>query len=147
MQRLRLPHYHHGTKVSGIGRDATRLAPRGTVRFSVTRVGQQGKVLNIEALILPKLTSDLPSHPVPFDSKWRHLLNLTLADPYFGTPGSVDVLLGADVFSRAVFNGRRFRPSRSPSAFRTHFGWVLAGTVRDKCDHQKSTDTCCHPTT
>ena len=39
----------------------------------------------------------------------------------------MDLLLGADIFSRVVLHGRWFGPSGSPSAFKTQFGWVLAG--------------------
>ena len=67
----------------------------------------------------------------------------TLADPDFETPGSIDLLLGADIFGRAMLNGRRHGPSGSPSAFKTHFGWVLAGTVRAERANQK-TESCYH---
>lgn len=146
-QRLRLPRRRHGVKISGIGGATSQLTVHGTVQCGITRIGQQGKVLNIEALVLPRITSDLPSHPVPFNHKWKHLLNLTLADPDFGTPGSVDLLLGADTFSRAMLNGRRHGPSGSPSAFKTHFGWVLAGAVRDERTNQKTAESCYHSTT
>ena len=33
------------------------------------------------------------------------------------------------LFSRVVLHGRRFGPSGSPLAFKTQFGWVLAGSV------------------
>ena len=145
-QRLRLPRRHHGIKISGIGGATSQLTVRGTVRCDITRVGRQGKVLNIEALVLPRITSDLPSHPVPFNQKWKHLLSLTLADPDFGTPGSIDLLLGADIFGRAMLNGRRHGPSGSPSAFKTHFGWVLAGPVHDEKTNQKTAESCYHST-
>ena len=145
-QRLRLPRRHHGIKISGIGGARSKIAVRGTVQFGITRVGQKGKTLNVEAMVLPKITSNLPSQSVPFNSKWRHLLDLTLADPEFGTPGSVDILLGADIFGRAMLNGRRHGPSGSPSAFKTHFGWVLAGTVHSEVTDRKI-DTCYHSTT
>ena len=44
-------------------------------------------------------------------------------------PGAVDLLLGADVFSRVVLYDRRFGPAGSPSAFKTQFGWALAGSI------------------
>ena len=144
-QRLRLPRRNYGIKVSGIGGSTTQLTVRGTVQCSITRVGQQGKNLDIEAMVLPKITSELPSHPVPFDSKWKHLLGLKLADPDFGTPGSIDLLLGAEVFGRAMLQGRRHGPSGSPSAFKTHFGWVLAGAIRDNSNH-RNTGSCYHST-
>ena len=82
----------------------------------------------MEAVVLPKVTSNLHLHPLPFD-RWCHISDLQLADPDFGSPGSVDILLGIDVFSSVVLHGRRFGPPGSPSAFETHFRWVLAGVV------------------
>ena len=64
-------------------------------------------------------------------------MDLPLANPDYGTPGSVDLLLGADMFSRVVLHGQRFGPSGTPSAFKTQFGWVLAGTL-GHTNHQKS---------
>ena len=75
--------------------------------------------MKLEALVLPKITSDVPSCNVVFDGKWKHLADLELADPDFGTPGSVDMLLGADIFSHTVLYDRRFGPSGTPSTFKT----------------------------
>ena len=70
--------------------------------------------------------------PVSFDTNWRHLSGLRLADPEFGVPGFTDVLLGMDMFSRLVRQGRRQDPHCSPMAIKTCFGWVLSWTVRQK---------------
>ena len=55
------------------------------------------------------MTCDFPIHPVSFNSKWNQLSNLALADPEFGTPGRIDVLLGIDIFVEALWGmaGRR----------------------------------------
>ena len=53
---------------------------------------------------------------------------LTAADPDFGRPGKIDVLLGVDVYAETL-HGRRSGPSGSPTAFETIFGWVLAGST------------------
>ena len=52
-----------------------------------------------------------------------------MADPDFGRPGPIDLLLGVDVFLDALLTGRRIGQHGTPSAFETHFGWVLAGSV------------------
>ena len=83
----------------------------------------------VEALILSKIMSTLPLHPVSLNAKWKHLDSLQLADPEFGTPGNVELLLGADIFSHVVFHGQQCGPSNSPSVFKAQFGWVLAGAV------------------
>ena len=72
---------------------------------------------------------DLPLHPVPFNPKWNHLAALQLADPGFGNPEKIDVLLGVDVFVTVMRQGRRLGISNSPIALETDFGWVLAGNT------------------
>ena len=99
------------------------------VDFKITSLGSEGKTLDMAALVLPKITSVLPSHPVPFNCKWKHLMDISLADLDFGTPGNVDLLLGADVFSCRVFHGWQFGPSEKTFPFRTCFGWVLVGII------------------
>ena len=52
---------------------------------------------------------------VTFNDKWKHLADLELADPDFGTPSSVDMLLGTNIFSCTVLYGRQFGPAGTPS--------------------------------
>ena len=142
-QHLRLPRRHHNLRMSGIGGSLTQMNTRGIVKLNISRVGQGGKIMDVEAIVLPKVTSDLPTHAISFQQEWKHLTRLDLADPEFGTPGRVDLLLGTEVFSRAVLHGRRYGPPGTPSAFKTCFGWVLAGTVQGDQD-QLPAYTCCH---
>ena len=60
----------------------------------------------VEASILPKTTTKLPSLPVSFDTNWRHLSGLRLADPEFDVPGNIDVLLGINMLNRVVYQGQ-----------------------------------------
>ena len=52
------------------------------------------------------------------------LSNITLADPSFVTPGKIDLLLGAGIYSDVLLHCRRCGP---PNTFETQFGWVLTG--------------------
>ena len=52
---------------------------------------------------------------------------MNLADPDFGRPRRIDILLGVDVYANIVLQGRRTGPPDAPVAFETKFGWVLAG--------------------
>ena len=54
----------------------------------------------------------------------------------------IDLILGADVYNNVICHGRRSGPPGSPTAHRTAFGWVLAGTVHAS-GLVKQTDTCC----
>ena len=55
-QRLRLPRRNYGIKINGIGGNTSQLTVRGTVQCSITRTGRQGKILDIEVMVLPKIT-------------------------------------------------------------------------------------------
>ena len=51
----------------------------------------------------------------------------SLADPGFGQPGRIDILLGIDTYVDVLLHGRRIGPPGTPTAFETEFGWVLGG--------------------
>ena len=59
-----------------------------------------GRQIKVEASILSKITAELPTLLVCPVTKWKHLSDLEFADPGYGTPARVDILLGGKVFSR-----------------------------------------------
>ena len=69
----------------------------------------------------------LYSSNLPLDLKWNHLTNVQLADPSFGQPGKINILLGIDVFVHVLLHGRWSGPPGPSVAFETKFGWVLEG--------------------
>ena len=87
-------------------------------------------MFEINAVVIPRVSCDLPSSPIPLDFKWNHLYDLTLADPSFGQPGRIDLLLGVDVFVDILRDGRRKGPPGSPTAIEIDFGCVLDGCTR-----------------
>ena len=109
--------------VSGIG-GLTHNSPLSSVSiFEFSSLYSPKAKLSITAIVVPRVTCDLPLQPVNNASEWKHLSNITLADPDFATPGKIDLLLGADV----LLNGRRCGPPNTLTAFETQFGWVLTG--------------------
>ena len=59
--------------------------------------------LEVNGLVLPKLTGKLPNQSVDIsDSK---LLDIQLADPNFAMSGQVDLLIGGDVYSQIMLDG------------------------------------------
>ena len=93
------------------------------------------------AIVGPKVTCDLPFFPIPLKKEWNHLDGVDLADPGFGCPGRIDVLLGVDVFAEVMHHGRRSGPPGIPIAFETCFGWVLAGST-ESCSLLPQVTTC-----
>ena len=140
VQRLRLPRRHSNFTIDGVA--GCNVRPRGTVSFKVAGIRGGGKQIEVEASVLPKVTSDLPTIPVSPVTQWKHLSGLEFADPDYGTPARVDILLGGDVFSKAVLHGRRYGPTGAPSAFKTCFGWVLNGETNSP-RRQGTSHVCC----
>ena len=122
-QCLHLRRRCHSMKVGCIGSSATQFSSHEMVDLSI--VNDHGKTIAVEMVVLPQVSTNLPFCLVLFNRKWKHLLNIWLADPDFGTPGIVDLTLRADVFSRTMFHDRRFGTPGSPSASKTFFTWVL----------------------
>ena len=84
----------------------------------------------VEAVVLPKITTEFPVLPMSADKDWKHLKGLLLANPDYGTPGYIDMLLGVDIFNQVVCQGRRTGPPGFPMALDTWFGWVLSRTMK-----------------
>ena len=63
-------------------------ASRGMVSFEVSPSYCEGKAIVIEAVVLSKVTTEISSISMTFDTKWKHLIKLQLSDPDFGPPGS-----------------------------------------------------------
>ena len=84
----------------------------------------------------------MPASPIDSISQWNHLTGLELADPEYGTPGRVDVLLEADYYGEVLLHGRRCGPLGTPYAQKTFFGWVLAEPLHSK-DPRPAAYTCC----
>ena len=72
----------------------------------------------VEAVVLPRIRTELPVRHIPLEGKWKYLKGLHLADPDFYVPGSVDLLLGADLFGIIMWHGQQIVPPGTPSAFK-----------------------------
>ena len=141
-QQLRLPRRKDSTLIAGIA-GVNAIRTRGAVSFTVCHVLGTGKKIRVEhAFVLPRVTTDMPASPVDSISQWKHLEDLDLADPDFGTPGRVDVLLGADYYGEIILRGRRTGPRGTPYALRTCLGWVLAGPLQSN-NSRPTAYTCC----
>lgn len=124
---LSLRRKHVPIRVSGIGGLSHKPPLQSVTTFEVRSLSGRG--IEVTAVIVPKVTCELPTAPVAFDLSWSHISDIPLADPGFGQPGRIDVLLGADVFVDILRDGRRKGPENSPTAFETDLGWVLCGST------------------
>ena len=126
-QSLCLPRSRHNVRISGIAGLSHQSPMQSIATFNVCPVNSTTKDIPMTAIVDPRVTCDLPTEPNHFNSRCTHLSNLSLADPDFGRPGRIDILLGVEVCANVLLHGRWSGQSDSPSAFETMFGCVLAG--------------------
>ena len=118
---------------------------KSVTSFQVSPTQSPNEKFTVTAVIVPKVTCDLPRYHVPFDCRWSHLSDIELADPEFGIPGQIDVLLGVDVFVEVLLHGRWVGPPHTSVAIETKFGWIIAGAadtegLADVVSHYTITD-------
>ncbi|KAJ8974281.1 hypothetical protein NQ317_012597 [Molorchus minor] len=123
--RLGLPRRKIHSEIHGIGSTDVH-SQLGCVYISLRPLGKPNSDLTADAIILPRICSDLPGKLLPKDG-WSHIRNLSLADPDFDKPGNIDLLLGADLFPLIIQNGRVIGNANEPVALNTIFGFVLMG--------------------
>ncbi len=113
----------------GIGGASPNVEVDSVVSLKLCSTFCDGRMIETTALVVPRVVRDLPTVHVPIDRRWSHLRDLQLADPDFNIPSRVDVLLGVDIFTKVVLDGRRKGDEGTPVAMETLFGWVLCGNV------------------
>ena len=125
---LNLPRSSQSTHISGVAGLMKSSPIQSITTFSIVTSYPPGEDIEITATVVPRVTCALPLKPVTFDLSWKHLSDIQLADPDFGLPGRVDLLLGVEVFAAVMLRGQQLGPPGSPIALETMFGWVLAGS-------------------
>ena len=131
-QGLNLPRTHETLSFSGVAGLSHKSRTQQVTTFTISSTSPGGEMISVSAIIVPKVTCDLPTQTVAYDPRWGHLKSITLADPEFGRPDKIDLLLGVDIYAEVMMHGRRVGMTGSPTAFETSFGWVLAG--KPGCD-------------
>lgn len=121
-------------KISGLGQSKSSVS--GIITLDI---GINGRVLfNIDALTLPTICSKMPAIKLN-KTTWNHVQHLPLADPECHLPGTIDILLGAEIFSSLLLNGVISGGPTRPSALNTVFGWLLTGNVESVNPHDGET--------
>ena len=132
VQSLKIPRSSCTARISGIAGLSHSSDTQSIATFIISPLQYPEQKMNISAIVVPRVTCDLPVSPVPFNSEWNHLSNLKLADPSFGSPSRIDILLGVDIFTAVMQQGQRSGPVGSPVALKTKFGWVIAGMTEPR---------------
>ena len=129
--------------LNGVGTSGACIALFATY-FTLQSLTETTFKIGTNALILPRLTTQLPARRL-IELDLDIFRELTLADPNFHTPDSVDVLLGADIYGQLLRSGLRQFPSTSLTAQDTVFGWIISGPV-SKGSSRRAKTFCRTPT-
>ncbi|CAG9087992.1 unnamed protein product [Plutella xylostella] len=82
--------------------------------------------ITTNAYVFKKLSSLLPSQEFSNDT-WPTNECMKLADPQYYKPGSIDVLLGAEVHAQIILD--RIKRHNSLIALNSRLGWIISGRV------------------
>ncbi|XP_018367943.1 PREDICTED: uncharacterized protein LOC108764289 [Trachymyrmex cornetzi] len=129
VQRQHLPRTQAHLTLTGIGAQKSSRT-KGLASVTLKPHFASDYELTISVYILKRLTSSIPSVAANSHS-WKHLNDLKLADLNYYSPGSIDMILGADVYSQIIEEGIIKGQRDSPIAQRTKFGWIVSGPVKD----------------
>ena len=116
-QTLRLPRHSQSASITGMAGLTHHSSSQSVTSFNIFSLKALITKLGETAIIVPK-------------AEWKHLVDLDLADPDFGHPCKIDLLLRVDIFVDVMLHGRWRGPPGTPVAFETLFGWVLAGSTQ-----------------
>lgn len=132
------------TIVVGVGQSKAPK-PLGKVEFTFGSHHDSSFTMTVCAVVLPIITYSMPNEAVVVSPKL--ISNLPLADPTYGTPGNIDILLSASSFAALTLPSIKKEAAASTIALETKLGWVLYGEAsaessqnRRACFHVLSDD-------
>lgn len=125
VQKLNLKKTANRVQVYGLGRVDAGISP-GIVRLTIGSIHDPLFAIQMDALVMPKLTNLMPSENIDI-SYWKHLTGIQLADPKFFEPGNIDIIIGANLYASIILQGVKVGVRGTPLAQETVFGWILTG--------------------
>ncbi|CAK1584170.1 unnamed protein product [Parnassius mnemosyne] len=128
--------------VSGIGgEDSSLLKSRFVVFIRLRSLHDPTFYVEAKVHVLNKLTTLQPFKKVVV-KMWPEIGKLKLADPKFGVPNKIDLLLGAELFAQILEDGVIKGPSGLPVAQNTRLGWILSGQINSTCIDSFESNKC-----
>ncbi|XP_063994956.1 uncharacterized protein LOC135172668 [Diachasmimorpha longicaudata] len=136
VHQLQLQRRHSTIELIGIG-GKHACSTRGIVAITLQSTKQPFQQVEINAHILQKLTSRLPTFSGS-SASIGSLQQLQLADENYSTPGPINIIIGADNYGKIIGNGIEKSNDDQLVGQLTTFGWILSGPL---CNTTYSTRT------
>ncbi|GBP95666.1 hypothetical protein EVAR_67872_1 [Eumeta japonica] len=118
---LGLPMRRSNVSVTGLGQNTVQNIK--CIAFcSIMPKDKNNPQFDISCIVLPNITSKLPSVP---SAVRNHFAHINLTDEHFDVPSTIDFLLEVKLFDQ-IYNGQRIAPGPGlPCALSSVFGWVI----------------------
>ncbi|XP_075147420.1 uncharacterized protein LOC142221551 [Haematobia irritans] len=126
---LKLPSRPIDAEISGLN-GITSAKARKIATFSVSPRCESNLEISIDALVVPKLSENLPSNSIN-PSLLKEFPDINLADPKFYTSSRIDMLIGADIFNKILLDNVKRNICGSLIAQETIFGWIVTGPIQN----------------
>ena len=97
-QALSLPRASRTVSISGIAGLSHQCTLHSVTTFNISAISSPAEKFQVTAVVVPRVTCDLPLQPVHFNSKWTHLSTLQLADPDWSS-WKKRFILGVDIYA------------------------------------------------
>ncbi|XP_044741882.1 uncharacterized protein LOC123302855 [Chrysoperla carnea] len=123
-RRLNLSISNNSSTVQGIGNGVNLV--KGEVHLVFSSRFNENYRYPIVALVVDRITDKLPHSFVDINTM-PHLMNLPLADVNFHSPGEIDGIIGAELYSNILGNNRIMGLDNFPTALETTLGYVVMG--------------------
>jgi len=123
VQRMRLSRTQTHAQLQGISSVNTEIYHSVSIHLRSRHTDWHTTLI---CAILSHITGTTPSTKLD-TSTWKIPKDIKLADEQFDHPGSIDLLIGADLFYEMLRSGRRKRPGNYPVLQETVLGWTLSG--------------------
>ncbi|XP_045533958.1 uncharacterized protein LOC123721012 [Papilio machaon] len=124
VKRLQLRRRIVEGEVSGVDQMTSKI--KYATELEITSRLTNAFKINCTAFVVKQITDFLPTSRVKNES-FSHIQHLTLADPTYMEPGTIDLLLGVNVFTEIIMSGVIKGSEGSPIAQQTQFGWIISG--------------------
>lgn len=137
VQLLRLKKIPAKGTITGLGGNQPVIA-KSVVTLNLKSLKDPNFHLQVEAYVLKNITSYLPEQDISTEAIDWIGHDLILADPQFALSNKVDLLLGANVYSKILLEGIKRSPAGGLIAQNTLLGWILSGTVENNSEKVSS---------
>jgi len=127
VQRLRLSRTQTHASIQGISNVNTATHQSTSIHLRSRHTDWH---TTLDCAILSSITGTTPPSKLDI-THWKIPKDIKSADEHFDQPGTIDLLIGADLFYEMLQSGTRKRPGNFPVLQETVLGWTISGRTPD----------------